>query len=174
MNIRLMHEEDWSAVKSIYQGGIDTGQATFESSPPATWQEWSQKFLPNLSLVYLADGKVVGWAAVSPVSSRQVYRGVGEVSLYVDPAHQGRGMGKKLLEGLIGVSEKAGFWTLQAGIFPENQGSVQLHLDCGFRDVGKRKRIGRMAYGPLAGKWRDVILLERRSERTGQEPLSMP
>ncbi len=164
MKIIWMISDHWKEVKRIYQQGIDTGDATFEISPPASWSAWSRKFLSNVSLVFLDGDTVLGWAAISPVSSRQVYQGVGEISLYVDLDHQGQGIGKKLMERIISESEDAGFWTLQAGIFPENKPSIQMHLKAGFRIVGERVKIGRMAYGPHAGEWRNVILLERRSE----------
>jgi len=162
-----MKEEHWIEVKRIYQAGIDTGQATFEDSPPDTWRAWLKKFLNNLSLVYLAEGSVLGWAAVSKVSSRQVYQGVGELSLYVDPDSQGEGIGKELMEEIIKQSEIAGFWTLQAGVFPENLPSINLHKAFGFRVVGERRKIGKMTYGPMAGEWRDVLLMERRRKEPG-------
>lgn len=157
-----MKEEHWESVKRIYQAGIDTGQATFEDAPPETWRTWSEKFLHNLSLVCLDEVKVLGWAAVSRVSSRRVYQGVGELSLYVDPDFWGKGIGKKLMGEIIKDSETRGFWTLQAGIFPENLPSIHLHKSFGFRVVGERRMIGKMTYGPMAGEWRDVLLLERR------------
>ncbi|HDD61087.1 MAG TPA: N-acetyltransferase family protein [Chloroflexi bacterium] len=167
MKISPMKEEHWIEVKRIYQAGIDTGQATFEDSPPDTWRAWLKKFLNNLSLVYLAEGSVLGWAAVSRVSSRQVYQGVGEISLYVDPDYQREGIGKELMEEIIKQSEIADFWTLQAGIFPENFPSINLHKAFGFRVVGERRKIGKMTYGPTAGEWRDVVLMERRKEENG-------
>ena len=157
----------WPEVKRIYQEGIDTGQATFEQRPPATWITWSEKFLHHLSLVYLNEEKVLGWAAISLVSSRRVYQGVGELSLYVGLKSQGQGIGKKLMERIIYDSEEAGFWTLQAGIFPENTVSIQLHKNSGFRIVGRREKIGKMTFGPSAGEWRDVLLMERRKEELG-------
>jgi phosphinothricin acetyltransferase len=167
MKISWMKSDHWREVKRIYQQGIDTGDATFEISPPASWGAWSRKFLSALSLVFLNEDKVLGWAAISPVSTRQVYQGVGEISLYVDLDHQGQGIGKKLMERIISESEGAGFWTLQAGIFPENKPSIQIHLKAGFRIVGERVRIGKMAYGSQAGEWRNVLFLERRSETFG-------
>ena len=163
MIISLMESVHWPEVKRIYQEGIDTGQATFEQKPPATWLTWSEKFLHNLSLVYLDEDRVLGWAAISRVSTRKVYEGVGELSLYVSKDSQGRGIGKKLMKKIITESEEEGFWTLQAGIFPENLISIQLHQDFGFQIVGKREKIGKMSYGSQAGIWRDVLLLERRS-----------
>ena len=159
-------------VKRIYQEGINTGDATFEQSPPPSWQAWCEKFLSSLSLVCLDGEKIIGWAAISPGSARPVYQGVGEISLYVDLDYQGQGIGKKIMERIISASEGAGFWTLQAGIFPENKPSIQMHLKAGFRIVGERVKIGRMAYGPRVGEWRNVLLLERRSETFGYETWS--
>lgn len=164
MKISNMEEAHWPGVKRIYQEGIDTGHATFELLPPETWRAWSEKFPQQLSLVCLEGDKVIGWAAISKVSSRKVYEGVGELSLYVGSGFQGQGVGDFLMEHILARSKKEGFWTLQAGIFPENLASLQLHQKHGFREVGRRKRIGKMTYGPLAGKWRDVLLLERRRE----------
>ena len=119
MTISLMKSGHWKEVKRIYQQGIDTGDATFEISTPASWRAWSRKFLSALSLVFIDGDRVLGWAAISPVSSRQVYQGVGEISLYVDLDYQGQGIGKELMERIIAASKNAGFWTLQASIFPE-------------------------------------------------------
>jgi phosphinothricin acetyltransferase len=152
-----MQAADWPAVRAIYEEGIATGQATFETAPPER-SEWDQNHLPAPRLVTRRDNVVAGWAALSPVSERCVYGGVAEVSIYVAQAHRGRGLGKALLRELIKRSEAAGIWTLQAGIFPENEASIGLHLANGFRLVGKRERLGL-----LNGVWRDVILLERRS-----------
>jgi phosphinothricin acetyltransferase len=167
MEIVFMKPSHWSGVKRIYEEGINTGNATFEESPPANWEEWSKRHLASCSLVCLEDSKVVGWAAVSPVSPRPAYKGVGEVSLYVSAANQGQGIGYALLNELILESEENGFWTLQAGVFPENQASLDLHQELGFTVVGKRKKIGKMSYGPYQGDWRDVIFLERRSTQVG-------
>ena len=168
MKITPMGSSHWAEVKRIYQQGIDTGQATFEEFPPSSWEDWSYKFTRNLALVYLDGGQVLGWAAISRTSTRDVYQGVGELSLYVDPDHQGQGIGKTLMKGIISRSEEAGLWTLQAGIFPENDISLELHQAFGFRVVGVRKKIGKMTYGPMAGEWRDVLLLERRSGIVGK------
>jgi L-amino acid N-acyltransferase YncA len=167
MKITAMNASRWEDVKRIYQQGIDTGHATFEEYPPKTWEVWSAKFLSNLQLICLDEDTLLGWAAISRVSSRQVYKGVGEVSLYIDPDHQGRGIGKDLLYEIVSLSENNGFWTLQAGIFPENIISLELHQCFGFRVVGTRKKVGKMTYGPMAGEWRDVLFLERRSEIIG-------
>jgi phosphinothricin acetyltransferase len=144
-------------VRAIYKAGIATGNATFQTEAP-TWQAWDAGHLQSCRLVALSAGHVVGWAALSPVSARTVYAGVCEVSVYVAPEAQGQGVGRALLDALIACSESDGRWTLQAGIFPENEGSLALHDRAGFRVVGRRERIGR-----LHGQWRDVLLLERRS-----------
>ena len=151
----------WDAVRSIYLQGIATGNATFQQTAPG-WQEWDAGHLRTCRLIALSDGEIVGWAALTPVSSRPVYRGVAEVSLYVAETARGHGIGGKLLAKLIAESEADGIWTLQAGIFPENASSIKLHTNAGFRIVGTRSRLGCMD-----GRWRDVVLLERRSATTG-------
>jgi L-amino acid N-acyltransferase YncA len=156
-----MKAEDWGDVRSIYQEGIATGNATFETDAPE-WQEWDVRHLRDCRFVARRERQVVGWGALSPVSSRCVYAGVAEVSLYVTASARGEGIGKTLLRTLIEASERQGIWTLQAGVFPENEASIALHKACGFREVGYRERIGQMN-----GYWRDVILLERRSEVVG-------
>ena len=157
-----MTERDWTDVRSIYEAGIATGHATFQTGAP-TWEEWDRNHLATCRIVAKnSRDQIVGWAALSPVSSRPVYAGVAEVSVYVAPEARGQGIGGKLLRELIQQSEDDGRWTLQAGIFPENEGSLALHQSCGFRIVGRRERLGQ-----LSGVWRDVILLERRSERVG-------
>jgi len=155
--IEALTEADWPEVRRIYEEGIATGQATFETEVPG-WERWDAGHLPQPRLVARRRGRVLGWAALSPVSPRPVYAGVAEVSVYVGAAHRGEGLGRALLEELIRASEKEGVWTLQAGVFPENEASLALHRACGFRVVGRRERIGR-----LRGEWRDVLLLERRS-----------
>lgn len=157
-----MTPADWPAVERIYAAGIATGHATFEDAPP-TWETFDTGKLPGQRLVAVADGQVVGWAAASAVSERCVYAGVVEHSVYVNPAHQGRGTGLALLEALTASTESAGIWTIQSGVFPENTASLALHLKAGFTVVGTRKAIGRMTYGPLADTWRDVLFIERRS-----------
>ncbi len=156
-----MQSEDWGAVRSIYREGIATGNATFETDTP-DWQEWDRSHLGDCRFVARREGQVVGWGALSPVSSRCVYAGVAEVSIYVTASARGEGIGKTLLRTLIEASERQGIWTLQAGVFPENEASIALHKACGFREVGYREKIGQMN-----GHWRDVILLERRSEVVG-------
>ncbi|MCY4167310.1 MAG: GNAT family N-acetyltransferase [Rhodobacter sp.] len=160
--IRPMRAPDGPAVLAIYGGCIAKGHASFEETAPV-WSEWDASHLARCRLVAEEDRTVVGWAALSPVSSRYVYAGVGEVSIYLAGGVRGRGVGGRLLDTLIEASEAAGLWTLQAGIFPENAASIALHRKCGFRQVGIRERLGRMTHGPQAGEWRDVMLLERRS-----------
>jgi phosphinothricin acetyltransferase len=150
-------------VLAVYEAGIATGHATFQSSPP-TWPEFDADHLPDHRLVALDDdGSVLGWVAASPVSGRCVYAGVVEVSVYVAPAARGRGVGRALLDGFLESTADAGVWTVQAGVFPENTASLALHAAAGFRTVGTRERLGRMTHGPLAGSWRDVVLLEKRA-----------
>lgn len=157
-----MQAGDWEAVRRIYLEGIATGDATFETDAP-TWEEWDRRHRPDCRQVACNQGEVVGWAALSPYSSRHVYRGVAEESVYVASTARGLGVGKALLEALVVASEQAGVWTLQAGIFPENTASLAVHRACGFRAVGRRERIGQMD-----GVWRDVMLLERRSRVAGR------
>jgi L-amino acid N-acyltransferase YncA len=161
LRIEPMNRRDWREVRRIYLEGIATGNATFETRAPS-WEKWNAAHLAEPRLVARRGGRVLGWAVLSPVSARAVYAGVAEVSVYVRRAARGRGIGKSLLMELVLRSERAGFWTLQAGIFRENERSIALHAACGFRTVGILKRIGR-----LAGGWRDVMLLERRSDRVG-------
>jgi L-amino acid N-acyltransferase YncA len=161
VEIRPLLAEDWPFVKAIYAEGIAEGNATFEPEAPE-WKKWDAGHLPKARLAAVIGGGVVGWAALSPVSGRCVYAGVAEVSVYVAAAARGKGVGKVLLRAMIAVSEAEGMWTLQAGIFPENEASLALHRGCGFRIVGRRERIGNMN-----GRWRDVLLLERRSAAVG-------
>jgi phosphinothricin acetyltransferase len=161
--IRPLHQADWPAVRGIYEEGIATGHATFETAAPA-WKDWDAEHVRACRLVAEADGRIVGWAALSPVSDRCAYGGVGEVSVYVAGDAQGGGLGTLLLEALVNASEEAGFWTLQAGIFPENVGSIRIHEKCGFRTLGVRERLGK-----LAGAWRSVLLMERRSSVVGTD-----
>ncbi len=156
-----MHASDAEAVLKIYQQGMDTGNATFQTQAPS-WEDWDKSHIPDLRYVALFDGEVSGWAALTAVSSRCVYAGVAEVSVYVEESHKGKHIGYQLLQYLIVESESNGYWTLQAGIFPENKSSLSLHEKCGFKIVGTRERIGKMK-----GVWRDTILLERRSTKVG-------
>jgi L-amino acid N-acyltransferase YncA len=156
-----LRPEHWPEVAAIYQAGIETGNATFETAVPA-WEAWDREHLRGPRLVALDNRRVVGWAALSRVSTRACYAGVAEVSVYVAPDATGRGVGRALLDALTARSEDAGIWTLQAGIFPENAASLALHERCGFRVVGTRERLGQ-----LHGEWRDVVLMEKRSGRMG-------
>ena len=155
--IDSMRPQDWEFVLAIYLEGIATGEATFETEAP-DWERWDAGHLPQCRLVARNGDGVLGWAALSPVSKRQVYAGVAEVSVYVALAARGRGVGGALMRALIEASEGHGVWTLQSGIFPENHASVALHLKHGFREVGRRERIARHH-----GVWRDTVVLERRS-----------
>jgi len=148
---------DWMEVAEIYRQGIETNDATFQQEVPL-WQEWDNAHLKLCRIVAVQDGKIAGWAALTPVSGRCVYAGVAEVSVYVSNAHKGQKIGTGLLIQLIKESENNGLWTLQAGIFPENKASLHIHYNLGFRLVGYREKIGRMN-----GVWRDTLLLERRS-----------
>ena len=156
-----MHPADWEAARSIYQQGIATGHATFETDVP-TWSEWNASHLNTCRLVARQGNQTVGWVALSPISGRHVYSGVAEVSIYVAASARGRGIGHALLDRLITASEREGVWTLQASMFPENMSSVRLHKACGFRKVGYRERIAQMK-----GVWRDTVLMERRSDIVG-------
>jgi phosphinothricin acetyltransferase len=156
-----MRPEDWEEVRRIYAEGIATGDATFETSAPS-WEHWDASHRKEPRLVARDGGELLGWASLSNVSDRCVYGGVAEVSIYVAAAARGRGVGRTLLRALIERSESSGVWTLQAGIFPENKASLAIHEQCGFRIVGTRERLGQ-----LAGRWRDVMLLERRSALVG-------
>ena len=159
-------EATWPDVERIYAAGIATGNATFESQTP-DWQRFGSSRLLEHAFVALDGGAVVGWVAASPVSSRPVYQGVIEHSVYVDPAAAGRGVGRALVEALIASTETAGIWMIQSSIFPENAASLALHDGLGFRRVGRRERIALMSSGPWAGKWRDTVLVERRSAVAG-------
>ncbi|MDT7540615.1 MAG: hypothetical protein QOE33_519 [Acidobacteriota bacterium] len=158
-----MRAEDLERVRAIYLEGIATGDATFETDAPE-FDAWDAAHLRACRLVARMGGEVAGWAALSPVSSRCVYGGVAEVSVYVGEKFRGRGVGRALLSTLVEESERAGLWTLQAGVLAENAASIKLHERCGFRVVGERERLGK-----LKGVWRDVVLLERRSAIVGSD-----
>ncbi|MCS0498567.1 GNAT family N-acetyltransferase [Protaetiibacter mangrovi] len=160
--LRPMREGDWGAVQEIYRQGIEAGNATFETEPPS-WEHFDAGKRADLRLVAVQGDEVVGWAAASPVSSREVYRGVVEHSVYVEEGHQGQGIGRLLLDGFLDLAARQGVWTVQSSIFPENVASLRLHEACGFRTVGRRERIALMQTGPWAGRWRDTILIERRA-----------
>jgi phosphinothricin acetyltransferase len=155
--IRFFDPSDWPEVQRIYAQGIATRGATFETEPPS-WEQFDAGRLPEHRLVAVVDGTVVGWAAVSPISTRECYAGVVEHSVYVAEEARGRGIGAALLEALVESTEAAGIWTIQSSVFPENEASVRLHERVGFRVVGRRERIAK-----LDGIWRDTVLVERRS-----------
>ena len=162
MHLLPLTADHWPAVRAIYAEGMATGAATFTTEPP-TWEAWDNGHLAACRLVAIdAAGTVLGWAALSPVSGRCVYAGVAEVSVYVAAAARGHGVGQALMQALVTASEQNGLWTLQAGIFPENAASLRLHAAVGFRQVGRRERIGQ-----LRGVWHDTLLLERRSAVVG-------
>lgn len=163
LSIEAMQTADWPMVRAIYLEGIATKNATFETGAP-DWTEWDAKHLQSCRLVARLNGQVVAWAALSPVSSRRVYAGVAEESIYVAESVRGQGVGKKLLAALVEESERQGLWTLQTGVFPENAASLHLHELCGFKVLGVREKIGQMD-----GVWRDVVFLERRSQIVGSE-----
>lgn len=156
-----MRDADWAAVRAIYLEGIATGNATFETEPP-DWEDWHSHHLLEARLVARAGGRILGWAALSPVSRRPAYAGVAEVSVYVAGQARATGIGKALLSKLVELSESSGIWTLQASIFPENSASIAIHRACGFREVGYRERISSMN-----GRWRDTVIMERRSKVVG-------
>jgi L-amino acid N-acyltransferase YncA len=160
--IQPLETAHWPVVRAIYEAGIATGQATFTTEAPS-WETWDAGHLAHCRLVATdASGQIVGWAALSPVSSRCVYAGVAEVSIYIAAEARGQGIGRQLLAALVAESEQHGLWTLQAGIFAENVASLALHASQGFRTVGRRERISQ-----LHGQWRDTLLLERRSAVVG-------
>ena len=166
VTLRSVQPGDANALLTIYQDGIDTGNATF-TEKASTWYDWDNSHLQTCRIAAVQDEALIGWAALSSVTDRCVYGGVAEVSIYVSPAALGRGVGSMLMQALIVDAESHGIWMLQAGIFPENKASITLHQNSGFRIVGMREKLGRMTYGPMRGKWRDVILLERRSSVVG-------
>jgi len=161
LTITDLQTEHWPEVALIYAQGIETGHATFETDLPS-WERWDENHLTEHRFVGMRDGEVVGWVAVSAVSDRSVYGGVVENNVYVGDNARGTGVGRQLLERLIASTEAVGIWTIQTGIFPENEASVRLHECVGFELVGRRKRLGK-----LHGAWRDVLLLERRSRVIG-------
>ncbi len=161
IQIEQLEAQHYEAVRAIYLEGISTDNATFEVMAP-DWAEWDKKHFPHSRLVAIRGKSIVGWAALTPVSERCAYGGVAEVSIYLTISATGRGIGTQLMNALIDVSEKNGIWTLQSGIFPENESSIKLHLKTGFRMVGYRERIG-----ILHGHWRNTVLMERRSPKVG-------
>jgi len=167
--LRPLAESDWPAVARIYAEGILDGDATFESDVPG-WEHFDETKVPAPRLVAQdADGAIEGWVAASAISTRAVYRGVIEHSVYVARTARGRGVGRALLLAFLEAAEQEGFWTVQSSIFVENTASLRLHRSCGFRVVGRRERIARAVVGPHAGRWRDTLLLERRSRTLGAD-----
>lgn len=156
--IRQMVPSDWEAVATIYEQGMKTNLATFQTQCPS-YEEWNAGHVEECRLVVEAKGQILGWAALSRISSRPVYRGVAELSIYIHENARGKGVGRELLQGIIQESEEKGFWTLQSGIMDNNKASLRLHEICGFRVVGYRERIGQDA----EGTWRNTVLMERRS-----------
>ena len=161
LTIEPMTRDDWPSVRRIYADGIATGNATFETETP-DWDAWDRGHLADCRLVAFREGILVAWAALSPVSSRSCYSGVAEHSIYVDENHRGQGIGKTLLQEFVERTEEFGFWTIQSSVFPENAASIAIHLACGFRVLGRRKRVAM-----LHGVWRDTVMVERRSRRVG-------
>lgn len=159
--IRELTKKDYPAIKLIFEEGLKTGNATFEETAP-DWDMWNSSKLPYCRLAAIMDGKVVGWAALNETSSRKVYKGINEESIYIATEHFGKGIGKILMNALIEQSEEHGVWTLYASIFPENTASIKLHLSCGFREIGYMEKAGCMN-----GIWRDTVLFERRSKIIG-------
>ena len=160
-HIDKMTPQDWEIVRTIYQEGLDTRNASFETEAPS-WEEWDKRHHQVCRLVYRAGNQVLGWGALSPTSARWVYRGVAEVSIYIKDGQHRKGLGRKLLKALVECSEEKGFWTLQGGIFPENVASIKLHEECGFRLLGRREKVGKHF-----GAWRDTAIMERRSKKVG-------
>jgi phosphinothricin acetyltransferase len=160
--IEEIKENDWHQVASIYYEGIMTGKATFQGEIP-TWEQWDVSHLKICRIAARCNDKLVGWAALSPTSSRCVYAGVAEVSVYVKNGYRGMGIGEALLNKLIELSEENDIWTLQSGILKDNTASILLHKRCGFREIGYREKVGRMPNGT----WHDVVLMERRSKKIG-------
>jgi phosphinothricin acetyltransferase len=166
LSLHPLTKKHWGAVSDIYLKGIRTGNATFESDVPS-WDSWAHNHMEEARIIAILDKEIVGWAALSAVSSRCIYAGVAEVSVYVHPDFSGKGYGAFLLNSLIQESEKAGVWMLNASVFPENVASIALHKKCGFREIGYKEGVGKMSFGPYEGKWRNNVLLERRSEIVG-------
>ena len=166
VTVRNMTPADWPDVERIYREGIATGNATFEAAPPS-WDEFDHEKVADPRLVAIEDGAVLGWAAGGRISSRCVYEGVLEHSVYVAESARGRGVGRVLLDAFLRAAEAANVWTVQSSVFPENEPSLALHRELGFRTVGTRERVGKMGYGPYAGTWRDVVMIERRSPQVG-------
>lgn len=166
--IRTMEESDWPQVKEIYRQGIETGNSTFAKDPPQTWQDWCHSKAAEFSFVAASGDALLGWVTLSATSSRDYYRGVMEVSLYIADAAHGQGVGQALLQHIISYSETHNVWSLTALIFPENAASMHLHQKFGFKLQCIRERLGYMTFGPYREQWRDVAFLERRSSLAGK------
>lgn len=167
--IRPLVAPDWDRVRAIFVEGIATGHATFEAEPPS-WESFdSGKLVHSRFVAVDGDGSVLGWVAASAVSTRAVYAGVVEHSVYVSDAARGRGIGRALLHAFIESAEAHGVWTIQSSIFPENAASIGLHAEFGFRSIGRRERVAKTTYGPMVGQWRDTVLIERRSAINGRD-----
>jgi phosphinothricin acetyltransferase len=156
-----MRTEDWEQVRGIYIEGLSTGNASFAMEAPS-WEQWDGSHLAHSRIAAHREGSIVGWAALSPVSSRECYAGVAEVSVYVSESCRGFGLGKRLLRALIEASEENGIWSLYGSTFPENAASLRVQEECGFRVVGRREKIARHH-----GQWRDTVMTERRSKKVG-------
>lgn len=163
ITFRPMTRGDWPRVAAIFKEGIETHNATYDRDIPS-WEQWNADHFPQCRIIVDVNGEIAGWAALLPISNRYVFRGVAELSIYLSCKFINRQIGRRLLAHIIDESEKAGFWMLQSGIFPENKASLRIHEKTGFRLVGRRERIGKMD-----GIWRDIVLLERRSKITGYE-----
>lgn len=163
-----MTVQDWPSVRTIYQAGLDTELATFETSVPS-FENWDEAHHEPCRLIAEYDGTIAGWAALAPTSPRYAYRGVAEISIYIDPNASGMGVGFSLLNALIDASEEAGFWTIQSAIFRDNQASIRLHEKCGFRLIGFRERVSERH-----GVWHDIMLMERRSPTVAASPSAPP
>jgi len=159
MKIEKLRQKHWKEVAKIYQDGIDTKNATFRTQVPV-WQDWEESHHQHSRFVLVDNEMVLGWCAISPVSKRQAYKGVAEVSVYVSIKHMGRGIGNQLMQKVIKSSEENGIWTLYSSLFPENKGSVRLHLKNGFRKIGFKEKVAQQD-----GVWRDTVLYERRSKK---------
>lgn len=168
ITLRRPEPSDAAGIAAIDAEGLATGHATFRDTPH-DWNSFGASFMTERGLALIAEdsGAVLAWAGVSPTSTRPVYHGVGEVSIYVSAIRRGQGLGHRLLTEIVSASESAGYWTLVAQIFPENEASLSLHAALGFGVVGTRTKLGKMSYGPFKGRWRDAVMLERRSDLIG-------
>lgn len=164
MQIIKLEYSHWEQAREIYKEAINTGHATFEAECP-TAEEFDKKFLKECRLAAMVDGELAGWTGLKPTSPRYVYRGVVEESIYIGEKFRGRGIGRALLMRLVEESENCGIWTLFAGIFPENEASIKIHKDCGFRILGIQEKVGQMQGGDMKGRWRNVVIMERRSKK---------